>query len=375
MAPREPDAPPGTALAPREVAPSAGEPDALVRPEDSVPDGIRTALPALLEGSVDAFGDVVSALLTDLSEADASMRRLSWLANTPTLLQDEGRYHAALDQLQWWDAFLARLPYPQLLSDQTARDRERHARARRRALLTARDQALQDHQRLVALEAQDLADEGASTVELQALARLHAEPSEGEWRVDPEEYVAAALAALSPAPDPVPISRGDLDPQVHFSGFTAAQRMRADPELGPRAAHLDAVAAEVLVAHMGLDRETAAREGRLLTDMFWLALRRALQAGSHQLATSIRFVSGAEEDPVQAQFTRELLRSWLHALETLPEAKRSAVQRLLGLGKPRKAPAITASAPRQLTDGAAESPHAAPQKASLWDRIRGKDSE
>lgn len=368
------DAPPdgtGTTLARREGALEPGAPDALVRPEDAVPDGIRTALPALLEGSVAAFGDVVSALLTDLSETDASMRRLSWLASTPTLLEDEGRYHAALDQLQWWDAFLARLPYPQLLSDQTARAREQHARARRRALLTARDEALQDHQRLVALEAQDLADEGASQGELRALARVHAEPREGEWRVDPDDYVQAALAALPPAPDPVPISRGDLDPQVHFSGFTAAQRMRADPELGPRAAHLDAVAAEVLVTHLGLDRETAAVEGRLLTDMFWLALRRALQAGSHQLATSIRFVSGAAEDPVQAQFTRELLRSWLHALETLPEPRRSAVQRLLGLGKAKKAPEITASSPRQLTDGGV--PRAG--KPSLWERIRGKDSE
>ena len=249
------------------------------------------------------------------------------------------------------------------------------------AMLTARDQAFQDHQRLVALEAQDASDEGAAPHELNALARVHAEPREGEWRVDPEDYVQRALAALAPPPDPVPMTRADLDPHVHFSGFTAAQGMRSDPELGNRALHLDEAAAEILVAHLGMDKETAAQEARLLTDMFWLALRRALQAGSHQLATSIRFVAGAAEDPVQAQFTRELLRSWLHALETLPEPKRSLAQRLLGQGlrgqgNAKKTPAITASAPKQLTAaGPGEAQEAVPKKVGLWQRLRGKSGD
>ncbi len=374
MASHDPDHPNETALAHLDhQALGTTSADALVAPEDTVPDGIRTALPALLEASVDAFGDVVSALLTDLSQTDSTMRGLSWLASTPTLLDDEGRYHAALGQLQWWDAFLARLPYPQLLSDATARDRERLARGRRRALLTAQDQALLDHQQLVALEAQDAADDGASQGALHALARIHAEPAQHEWRVDPQEYVTAALAQLPPTPEVVPISRGDLDPAVHFSGFTAAERMRADPELGPRAAHLDAEAARILQEHCGQDKDTAAAEARLLTNMFWLALRRALQAGSHQLATSIRFVAGAEESPVQAQFTRELLKSWLHALETLPEPKRSLAQRLLGAGRAKPTQrALSADAPRQLTDTAEPT---ASSKPSLWERIRGKGTQ
>jgi len=310
---------PQTALAPRPPTALAAAP-----PEPTA--AVKETLPALLEAAVGAFGDVVQALLTDLSDTDASMKALGWLATTPTLLHDEHRYSAALSQLRWWDQFLARLPYPNVLADQQAGEREKITRLRRRAVLQAQDQARQDHARLVALE---LKEEAETPEQVTALTRILDDPAPHEWRVDPEDYVQTALARV-PQPAPlVPITAADLDPVQHFSGFTAAQAMRADPDLGPRAVALDQSIFTILRERMGLDRPTAEAHARLLTDMFWLALRRALQAGSHQLAVSIRFVADAQEDPVQAQFTRELLQSWLAVVETLePKKKRSLWARL-----------------------------------------------
>ena len=320
---------------------------------------VQAALPVLLQASVDAFGDVVAALLSDLGQASDGMRDLSWLAPTRGLLGDEARYQAAATQLLWWDHTLARLPCPPLLSDQRAAEIERHRRARLRATLQARDQALEDH--LLAIEA-EVARGDHGPEDITALARVAEAPQPHEWRVDPEAYLSAALAAL-PDPGPlVPITAQDLDPKHHFAGFTAMEALRRDPELGPRAAALDAAVAQALQQTCGLDAATARAQAPLFTGIFWLALRRALQSGSHQLAVAIRFVASAQSEPITTRFTHELLESWISAVDQLPPPKASLGRRLLGLG-PKEPARIEVAAPRQIAGPA-------PAKR-LWKRVKG----
>lgn len=356
--------------APGAVAPGPG--GALVaHPEPGVP--VKRTMVCLLETSVQAYGDVVTALLSDLEQTSEGMEKLAWLAGTRSLLQHEGTWQAASEQLHWWDAFLAALPLPRLLSEaavvETRKLRALHTRAR----LDARELALLAHRRAVdeALARPDLTD-----AERDRLEECFEDPTGDQWLVDLGWYERQATANLPPMPDPVPITAHDLDSRHSFAGFNAVQAMRAHPDLGPRAAWMDEALTQALVTGFHLPVNAARHHATQLTGIFWLALRRALDAGSHQLAISIEMLASAGgEAPIQAQFTRELLQSWLHYLETLPlpEERKALGQRVPLIGglfrkaAPAALPAV--EAPRRLTDG---------RKPGVWSRVKGalgKDDE
>ncbi len=326
---------------------------------------LERAVPALLRASVEAFGDVVSALLTDLDQASADLTELAWLASTASLLDDEPAWRAAQEQLRWWEQFLVGLPSPQLLSEGRQEELRRYRVLRARARLEGREAALAEHRRLVGQEmaAPDIAEE-----RWHRLGEIYEDPRPGEWRVDPEQYVAAALEALPPMPQVAPIVPEDLLATHNFSGFNAVAAMREHPELARRAAAMDAALAAALRADLRLGKEEAARHGRVLTDIFYVALRRALAQGSYQLAATVGVLSQDTDDRVKAQFARELFESWVPYLAAIPEGRPSLGARvpLLGtlLGR-RELPAPAPEAPRQLTSS--DTP---PEGA--WDRLKRK---
>lgn len=322
---------------------------------------MRRALPALLPASVEAFGDVVTALLADLDRVTQDVGALGWLAGTGLSLDHELNHQAAIAQLAWWDGFLGALPSPRLLSEAREPEMRRAAALRARARLDALERAREEHRARVDEELGRGADEATRERPL----RVREDPRPGEWRVDAEEAVRLALAALPAGPPTTPITAEDLDASTSFSGFNAVNAMRAHPELGPRAARMDALLAAALAQELGLERAEAARHASVLTGIFLIALRRALGQGSHQLAAAIRLLAEAEHAPVQHGFARELLESWADHLARIPPPTPragllgGALGRLLGA---REAPALPAEERRLLT--------AAPEPpASVWDRL------
>lgn len=306
------------------------------------PTVLREAMVEMLQASADAYGDVVHALTCDLGDVSVDMDGLEWLATTPSLLENEAAYRAAVERLQWWDQFLAELPCPRLLSEARQAEVQAHAAQRAQAVLYARDQALLEHQAHIAhaLGNPDLTED-----QRDELFRIHEDPEPGEWRVDPAPRVQAALAALPPAPVIVPITVEDLEPTRSFSGFNAVEAMRTHMALGPLAKQLDAGLEQVLRTRYRLPRKRARLHAEQLTGLFWLALRRALTLGNHRLATSVTLVLADRDAPVHEQFSRELLESWMHLLQTLPvpAPRLSLGQRLRGLlGGPVAEPAPAA---------------------------------
>jgi|GEM_PF-2219812 len=361
------DEPPPTALARRDAALGPGSTTMLA--EDDLRAPVRRSIAAMLQGSVEAFGDVVDALICDLDSTTEGLERVAWLGSTRAVLEKEQAWQAALGQLQWWDQFLAGLPDPELLSERR-REEVRRARAlRARARLDARQQALEDHRAAVQAELA-LAERSEADLDPAArreLVRVYDEPEGAAWRVDVAAYEARALAQLAPIPDRVPIVPADLDAAFSFGGFNAVGAMRAHPELGPRAAHMDQAIAQVLQGEFGLTRAAAMGNAQIMTGIFWLALRRALAVGSHQLAASIRLLATAEQGPVQQQFTRELLLSWLAVLEDLPfedkPRRGGGLRNLLGRGSASQAaaPQLAPAAPKQLGDR---------EQAGVWRKLK-----
>ncbi|MDG1484301.1 MAG: hypothetical protein P8R54_32210 [Myxococcota bacterium] len=301
-------------------------------------DATRAVVRQLFEASVASFGDVVSALMFDMEQTEDNIKALSWLAGTQTLLSSEAAFRSAVSQLAWWDRFLAHLPHPALLSEANAAARRRAQSERAHARLMARQAALQDHRQRIA---DAMADPDTGPADRARLRRVMAAPDETEWWVDVEGYVAAALAQLPPEVPDVPITADDLAAETSFSGFHAVDAFRRHPELGPRAQSMDTELADILAEAFGLRPAEAHRHAVVLTGIFWLALRRALSAGSHQLSASISLMMTTGQGSVQQQFTHELLGSWLPYLQTLPppQHRKTLGQRIRGwLGlKPRAA--------------------------------------
>jgi hypothetical protein len=363
--PRDPTDP-QTAIALRaQQAAAPGAPDALVA-ADAPRLPVRRSMATMLQCSVQAWGDVVSALLIDMGQVSEGMTRLGWMSTTMDLLASEGAYRAAQQQLAWWDGFLQQLPMPTLLFDH-AQAQIRQARAERhRATILARERAFEDHQVLLAAE---LRRPELDPQERSRLRRIHDDPDATEWWTDPEEYIREALARLPEGPSTVPIVAADLDASRNFSGFNAVQSMREHSELGPRAASMDASLAAALRKELRLSKKDAQLHGRILTDIFWVALRRALEAGGVQLATAVHFVVPTRDNEIQEQFTRELLESWLAHLETLPvpEERPALTARVPLLGKLMggdKALPVAHDTSRQLTDTQAD-------KKGVWARVKG----
>ena len=358
-----------TALAvPQATAPAPGSRDALIGAGAPQPP-VRRSMATMLQASVQAWGDVVSALLIDMGHISEGMTRLGWMSTTMDLLASEQAYRAAQQQLAWWDGFLQQLPLPELLFDH-AQPRIRQAKAERiRATILARDRALQDHQVLVAAE---LNRRDLDPVERSRLRRIHDDPDATEWWTDPDDYVRDAIERLPPGPSTVPIVAADLDAARNFSGFNAVQAMREHPELGPRAAAMDAAIIAALRQELRLSKKDAQLHAHALTDIFWVALRRALEAGGVQLATAVHFVVPTRDHEIQEQFTRELLTSWLAHLETLPvpqdrpalTARVPLLGKFMGGTKALQGPA-PADASRQITA------QDQPQKKGVWAKVRG----
>ncbi len=327
---------------------------------------VQAAVGAMLQGAVAGFGDVVQALLCDLDTATVGLQGLTWLWSSQGALDQEQAYQAAVQQLQWWDSFLGELPCPELISERRRLELRKLKGLRARARIQAREAALADHRRLLEAE---VADVEVDPDQATALMEIHQDPGPGQWRVDIAAYEAQALAALPELEEPTPIIAADLDAAHSFAGFHAVDAMRRHPLLAGRAAHLDQAVAAALREHLDLDRKAAAAHAHALTGIFWIALRRALETGSNQLAISIRLLSGAGEHGVQEQFTRELLTSWLAYLDQIPDSdrQRSGRLRLPLLGKRTEQgghPALAAAAPKQLTDGRAQG------GASWWSRVK-----
>jgi hypothetical protein len=304
-------------------------------------DATRAVVRRLFEASVASFGDVVSALMFDMEQTEENITALSWLAGSQTLLSSEAAFRSAVEQLGWWDRFLAQLPHPVLLSEANAAARRRAHGERAHARLMARQEALEAHRQRVSAA---MADPEVGPAERARLRRVMASPDETEWWVDVEGFIAAALSRFPPLPPDVPITAADLEATTSFSGFHAVDAFRRHPELGPRAASMDAELSVILRESFGLPPAEADRHAAVLTGIFWLALRRALSAGSHQLSASITLMMTTGQGSVQQQFTHELLGSWLPYLQALPPPtpRRTLGQRIrgwLGMRQPDVVPA------------------------------------
>jgi len=326
-------------------------------PQTPVPRGpalpVQRAAAGMLQAAVSAFGDVVSAMLTDQEQVEQSIANLGWLAPTMDLLANEQAFRNAQAQLAWWDSFLAGLPCPALLSDHHRRDWERARAERTRVRILARQEALAAHQRLVA---EEMCQPHLDPAERARLQRVHDDPEHTCWRVDPAEHEARRLADLPPLTPLVPIVAADLDAATSFAGFNAVRAMREHPELGPRAAAMDAGLAQALERGLGLSGRQAHQHAFALTNIFWLALRRALERGGHSLAASVHLFLPSRDSDLQRQFSRELLESWLAYLEALPEPRGRPLLGVLG------ARAIAAPDRPLLED----------KRQSWWKRVKGR---
>ncbi|MFH1467534.1 MAG: hypothetical protein ABIO70_24325 [Pseudomonadota bacterium] len=314
---------------------------------------VQRATVGMLEAAVSSFGDVVSAMLTDQEQVESSIEHLGWLAPTMDLLANEEAFRNAQAQLAWWDTFLAALPCPALISDHARRDWERARAERTRVRILARQEALREHQRLVA---EELRQPHLQPAERARLRQVRDDPEHTSWRVDPAEYEARHLADLPPLAPLTPIVAADLDAATSFAGFNAVRAMREHPELGPRAVALDAGLAQALHGELGLSAKQAREYAPALTNIFWLALRRALERGGHSLAASVHLFLPSRDSDLQLQFSRELLESWLTYLQHLPEPEARPLLGMFG----RKA---IAQPERPLLEDKGQ---------SLWQRIKGK---
>ena len=327
MAKSPPDPASLTALAVR------AEPASLARPAgasvEAAP-GVRAAVPVLLAATADAWGDVVSALVFDLDQVAADVAELSWLSGTRLSVSEEPNYQAAIQQLQWWDSLLSQLPNPTLQSELRAGEIQRAKALRARAQLEARQAAMAAHR--FAMD-EELADPDLDHEAMRKLWRIQSNPAPDEWRVDLDAFINEALSNAPEVPNLPPISAADLDPIYNFSGFNAVNAMREHPTLGPKAAALDAALVGTLRRELGLSEKSARPHAAVLTNIFWVALRRALAAGGHQIAANIQLLSGSAGAPLQQRFAAELLQSWLAYLNQIPpENNRSLTSRVPLLG-------------------------------------------
>jgi hypothetical protein len=359
---------PTHAIAHRQAQPVLrGGQDALLTGRSPQPP-VRRSMVTMLQASVQAYGDVVSALLIDMGQISEGLAHLGWMSTTMDLLASEDAYRSAQQQLAWWDSFLQQLPLPALLFDHAQPAIRQHRAERVRAGILARDRALADHQVLVAAE---LNRPGLDPVERSRLRRVHDDPDATEWWTDPDDYVRDAVERLPPGPSEVPIVAADLDAARNFSGFNAVQSMREHPELGPRAQHMDAALTAALRQELRMSKRDAQLHARVLTDIFWVALRRALETGGVQLNTAVHFVVPTRDHEIQQQFTSELLTSWLHHLQTLPipqdrpalTSRVPLLGRLVGADKALPGP-VTADTGRQIAD----QQHGKP---GVWSRVKG----
>ena len=309
---REPDGPPQYAL-----ASAAATPTVVALPEGP-PEAVQRALPEMLHAAADAFGDTVRALLQDLARISFGLDEMAWLALTPSLMGDEGLYRSAIEQMRWWESFLADLPLPRLLSEHTRAQVDQLRAERARVRLLARDQAWTEHCRRVE---EMLVRGDLSPKERGQLMQIREDPDATTWWVDPEAAAQVALAALPPAPEVIPIGSHDLDFSANPSGFNAEQAMRRHPTLQPRARALDQALTAILRRDFKLSKGDAKNHAARLTGIFWLALRRALDEGDRQLAVAVQLMVPAEEAPIGEQFAADLLLSWQRYLEDLPAPK------------------------------------------------------
>jgi hypothetical protein len=358
MAPDDPTPGYGTALvhdgttalstAPAALAPSP------VAARAALP-AVQSTVPQMLHASVEAFGDVVSALLTDLEQVGDGVAAFSWLSSSRGVLENEVHHRVAMQQLQWWDGFLSQLPSPRLLSEEHRVRLQRHKTAEARARLAAHEAAFAEHRQRIE---EELTDRTLSPAARVRIRRQQRDPEPDEWRVDPDAWVSTALAQLPPPPDIVPIVPEDLHPQTNPGGFHAVETMRRHAELGPRAAALDGAIAAVLQENLDRPEDDAQRHAGALTDIFWLALRRALSQGSHQLASSLQLMSNPEALRIQTDFATELLESWAAYLANMPPVpeRRSLASRIPLLGRlfKRKPKALSGTTPRALPPPEAE---------------------
>ncbi|MCB9766446.1 MAG: hypothetical protein H6741_00415 [Alphaproteobacteria bacterium] len=294
------------------------------------PAPVRQAIPAMLQAAAESFGDVVYALLSDMEQVSSRVQELSWLAFTPTLLEREEGFAQAVRQMKQWEQLVATLPNPHLYSERGAAQRKELERHHARAILFARQEAMRAHQQTVRalLTRQDLS--GDQRYQLQL---AEDDPDKAGWAVDLQAYIDAALQHLPPMPEVIPILAADIDPVTNAAGYNAVQGLRAHPALAPLAQQLDGQITSVLRRELRLKKAAAAAQAEVFTGIFLIALRRALAAGDRQLATSLRFMVSADEESISQQFGEELLRSWVHHIETLPMPKErlSLGQRLRGL--------------------------------------------
>lgn len=315
------------------------------RPSAAEAPQAQQAVSTLLGAAVSAYGDIVQALLCDLGQASESISAFGWLGPTPVMLSREHAYRVATEQLGWWSRFLAPLANPTLLSEQAAPQRRRAQALHARARLLGRQAALEAHRAQVAAA---LADPALSPEQRDELHAIAAAPDKTAWWVDPQPYIDAASAELPPLPTLIPIVPADRDPAQNAAGARAVAQMRQDATLGPRAQQLDAALTGQLQQLLKLPPEQAAGHARVLTDIFWIALRRALARGQHDLEASLHLLAASEEAPIREQFTQELLVSWFHYLKNIPPPTPrltigQRLRRMLGLRQP--AP----SSARQLT--------------------------
>lgn len=320
---------------------------------------VRRAVPAMLQASAEAFGDVVHALLCDLEQVSNRVQGLGWLALTPGLLDSERGFQQSAQQLQQWEQFLAELPNPHLFSERMKQQVDQLKRLHAGATLRGRQDALRAHQHRVT---ELLARHDITPGQRAALSASMDDPDNQGWTVDPQPWVDAELAQLPPLPVVIPILASDLDPVHNAAGYNAVMAMRGHPSLAPLAQQLDVALSQILRQEFKLPKAAAKGHAWQLTGVFLIALRRALSAGDTQLATSLRFMVQADQQRLSEQFGEELLRSWLHHLGELPlpKAQLSVGQRLKGLlgMKPRATPPagspthqLESRQPRLLTDG------------------------
>lgn len=296
----------------------------------------QLAVEHMLTASVAAFGDVVRALLCDLQQASEGIEQFGWLGPTPQMLDHEQAYRIAVEQLAWWERFLTPLVHPRLLSEAQHPLRRQAKAERMRARLMGQQQAMVDHQAAVAAA---LHEPDLSAERREELLFVAEHPDQTQWWVDPQPYIERAMAHLPPLPPLIPIVAADLDPNHNFSGSRAITQLREHDILAARAQQLDHALMLQVQELFGLSQTDAMRHAHILTGMFWLALRRALAHGHHNLAASIALLSTNDEQPIREQFTRELLMSWFAYLQTItpPAAKPSLfarMRRALGLNKP-----------------------------------------
>lgn len=276
--------------------------------------GVKAVIAAALKAAFGDFDTSLKAMLGDLREAESVIGDLGWLSTTPGLLNEEMDMVTLKRRLLAMNQALSQYPGFALESEhnKTGEQRELSEDYFNREM-AAKEEAMAAER----AERAKLASKWPRSAEEHALMQKELHDPNGFHFVDYKSYLNKHLEGRKRPK--APIRPSDFDPMKSAGGDRLVATMRQDsaPFAAPAAA-LQGHLVQILMRETGLNKKDAQLHAEKLTNIFLIALRRAMGASNIQMWVSADLAMSPDIKRVQDQFGRELIVSWYRYLEELP---------------------------------------------------------